>query len=65
MENSGSGGKDGLDGTDGFPGVSDEEGDVAQLRHGRQELHVFGQAGLVLEGTQVRFGFRHHDVTRG
>ena len=47
------GAEDGLDGADGLPRLADEEGDVAQLGHGRQEAHVVGEPGLVLEDRRV------------
>lgn len=40
----------GLNGAHRLPGVADEERHIAQLRHGREELHVFGEPSLVLEG---------------
>ena len=47
-------GKHRLDGTDRLPGLAHHEGDVAQLGHRGQELHVLGQAALVLEDVEVR-----------
>ena len=45
--------QDSLDGANGFPGVADEEGDVTQLRHRRQEAHVVRQPVHVLENAEV------------
>lgn len=64
MENAGPSGQHGLDGAHRLPGVPHEEGHVAQLGHGRQELHVFGEATLVLEGAQVRLCLRHYAAVR-
>lgn len=57
------GGQDGLDGAHRLPGVTDEEGDVAELRHRGEELHVLGETGLVLEGAEVRLSLRHRAET--
>lgn len=38
-----------LDSTDGLTGVANEEGNVTQLGHGGQELHVLGESCFVLE----------------
>ena len=47
------GGEYSLDRADRLARVANEEGDVAELRHAREELHVLGEAALVLEGRVV------------
>ena len=42
-----------LDGADGLPSVTDEERDVTELRHRRQEPHVIGKAVHVLKNAEI------------